>query len=373
MERSFATRLIGRPFGLSSPAPRRSRPARRSHGSGLGAVEQVRSLLPTLWAARGARIALICVAIALPVLGGGFLLVRHSSFVAVQRVRVSGVHGAEASAIEAALVSAAHHMSTLDVQTGGLMAAVAQFRVVSSIRAVASFPHGLRIEVREQPPVAALVVNGQRTAVAANGLVLGPALLSSSLPTLSGYFEPAAGQSLHDVTLLESVSVLGAAPRSLARHVTKVYSGPQGLTVAMGNGLLVYFGDATRPHAKWLSLARVLADHSSAGAIYVDVRLPSRPAAGFPAGAAPSSASGEEPTPGSESAVGALAEGLTKESGANTSAPAASSSTPTASSEPSSSSGEASKETQTGTAQTGEAEARTPKEASTQEAQTPSG
>ncbi len=36
--------------------------------------------------------------------------------------------------------------------------------------------------------------------------------------------------------------------------------GPQGVTVAMHNGLLVYFGNAARPHAKWLSLARVLAD-----------------------------------------------------------------------------------------------------------------
>ena len=54
----------------------------------------------------------------------------------------------------------------------------------------------------------------------------------------------------------------------------------------MRNGLLVYFGDAARPHAKWLSLARVLADPSSAGASYVDVRVPERPAAGFAGGVA---------------------------------------------------------------------------------------
>ena len=34
----------------------------------------------------------------------------------------------------------------------------------------------------------------------------------------------------------------------------------------MHSGLLAYFGDATRPHAKWLSLARVLADPGAAGA-----------------------------------------------------------------------------------------------------------
>ena len=52
----------------------------------------------------------------------------------------------------------------------------------------------------------------------------------------------------------------------------------------MRNGLLVYFGDATRPHAKWLSLADVLADPSSAGASYVDVRLPVAPRRRLPRG-----------------------------------------------------------------------------------------
>jgi len=69
--------------------------------------------------------------------------------------------------------------------------------------------------------------------------------------------------------------------------VARVYTDSNGLTVAMRNGLLAYFGDATRPHAKWLSLARVLADPGSAGASYVDVRVAEHPAAGFPSGAPP--------------------------------------------------------------------------------------
>jgi hypothetical protein len=82
----------------------------------------------------------------------------------------------------------------------------------------------------------------------------------------------------------------------------------------MRNGLIVYFGDATRPHAKWLALASVLADKSSAGATYVDVRLPGRPAAGFPPGTGPAhaeeSATGESRQGSSESTVSALAAGL---------------------------------------------------------------
>jgi hypothetical protein len=73
-----------------------------------------------------------------------------------------------------------------------------------------------------------------------------------------------------------------------------VYSGTKGLTAVLHGNLLAYFGDATRPHAKWLSLARVLADPSSAGAAYVDVRLPERPAAGFAPGTVRPEASSTE-------------------------------------------------------------------------------
>ncbi len=336
MERSLTARFA-RPLGLALPwapgrasaAPRR-RPRAKGRGSsrsGLGLLEHLRAALWLLWRHRRARLALAVVLVSLPVLGGGFLLLRNSALVAVEHVQVAGVHGAEAPAIEAALSAAARHMSTLDVKTGALMAAVAPFRVVSAVRAQASFPHGLRIEVSEQLPVAALLVNGSRTAVTASGLVLGPALVSSTLATLGGYRELVAGQRVGDAALLEALSVLGAAPRVLARHVARVYGGPQGLTLAMRNGLLVYFGDAVRPHAKWTALARVLADHSSAGASYIDVRVPARPAAGFPAGAGPTSSettSGESAS-SSESTVSALAAGLTKESGVSPSSGASSS------------------------------------------------
>jgi hypothetical protein len=80
------------------------------------------------------------------------------------------------------------------------------------------------------------------------------------------------------------LSILGAAPPALVGWVARVFTGKEGLTVAMRNGLSLYFGDATRAHAKWLSAARVLADPSSQGAWYVDVRLPQRPAVGLAAG-----------------------------------------------------------------------------------------
>jgi cell division protein FtsQ len=307
MERSLTARLaIGR---LSLPAT-----PRLSRAPGLG---HARAALALLWRRRATRVALIAVLVSPPLLGGGYLALRHSSFVAVQHVHITGVRGAEAPAVAAALESAARHMSTLDVRTGALRAAVAQFPVVRDVSATAQFPHGLRVTVIEQPPVAALVAGGVRTAVAADGVVLGPALLSASLPTLGGWVAPAPKAHLHDRGLLAALRVLGAAPRRLAARVEKAYTSAQGLTVAMHNGLVVYFGDDIRPHAKWLSLARVLADPSSAGAIYIDVRLPGRPAAGFPAGAGPAiQTSGSEQAASSESPVGALAESLAGPAGA---------------------------------------------------------
>lgn len=274
-----------------------------------------------MWQRRRLRIALLALLIAVPLLACGWLWLRQSPFVSVQRVQISGVHGPEAGAVRSALTDAARGMSTLEVNTGALLAAVAPLRVVREVRAVPRFPHGLRIEVVEQLPVAALLAGGVRTAVAADGVVLGPALLSGSLPTVAGSAELAAGGRVSGADLLGALTVLGAAPAPLARLVERAFMGPHGLTVAMRNGLVVYFGDATRPHAKWLSLADVLADPGSAGASYVDVRLPSRPAAGFPPGVTPPSANAAESAGSagaqgsSESPVASLAAGLSSGSG----------------------------------------------------------
>ncbi len=270
-----------------------------------------------VWQRRRLRFALLALVAAMPLLGGGWLLLRRSSFVAVQQVQITGVRGPDAQAVASALEQAAHGMSTLDVSAGALRAAVAPLQVVRAVRVVPHFPHGLRIEVSEQLPVAALTVAGVRTAVAADGVVLGPQLLSGSLPSVGGWHEPTPGGRVSGAGLLSALSVLGAAPELLAKHVERVFTGAKGLTVAMRNGLLVYFGDATRPHAKWLSLARVLADSSSAGASYVDVRVPGHPAAGFPAGVQPPSASADtatatgEPVANTESTIASLAAGLT--------------------------------------------------------------
>lgn len=223
---------------------------------------------------------LIAVMATLLLFGGGWVLARNSSLSSVEHVRVSGVHGAQAGAVEAALTQAARRMSTMHVDVGRLRAAVVPLRVVSDIRVKAHFPHTLQISVIEQLPVAALVTVGGQTAVAGNGVVLGPGLLSSGLPVVHGATLPASGR-IGEAKVRAELAVLGAVPGPLASHVLRAFIGQQGVTVLMRNGLRIYFGDASRAHAKWVSAARVLADPSSAGAWYVDVRLPERPAAGI--------------------------------------------------------------------------------------------
>ena len=49
---------------------------------------------------------------------------------------------------------------------------------------------------------------------------------------------------------------------------------------SLSDGPELIFGDASRVRAKWIAAARVLADPDAAGATYIDVRLPDRPAAG---------------------------------------------------------------------------------------------
>jgi cell division protein FtsQ len=333
--RSTLQRPSARAYGGRSAAGSRRI---RTPSALLGLAHGLRSLL-----SRRARlrVALLACLIALPLLAGGWLWLRQSSFVSVQRVQVIGARGPQAAAIEAALAGAARHMSTLDVSVGALRASVAPFAVVRDLRVTPAFPHRLRIQVIEQQPVAALVLAGTRTAVAADGVVLGPTLLSGSLPTLAAASLPAAGARVSEPGMLGALTVLGAAPGPLRKAVLRVYSGPDGLTVAMRNGLLAYFGDATRPHAKWLSLDRVLADPSSTGASYVDVRLPERPAAGFPSGSPPSatgaaatgtSATGtpsSEVTAASEATVAALAARLSAANGGEASASGREAASPT--------------------------------------------
>jgi cell division protein FtsQ len=318
-----------RPRSALPSSPRRSSAGARALSSrALGAIALAAgSFAHAVRARRRVRIVLLALIVAGPVLFGGWRWFRSSSLVAVEHVRVSGVQGPNAREIDDALTAAAKRMTTLHVNPRALLAAAAPFHLVRSLSVSTSFPHGMRIKVVEQLPVAVLDVSGSRTAVAADGVVLGPALVSASLPTVSGAYEPPPGGVVHDGSLVGELAVLGAAPHALTPFIARSFMGPRGLTVAMRDGLEAFFGDSTRPHAKWLALCVVLSDSSSAHASAIDVRSPERAAASYPPGYAPTTAasgegSGASAGSSSESIATELAAGLAASAGYGSSAEA---------------------------------------------------
>jgi cell division protein FtsQ len=268
MDRSFAPRLPG------TRTVSRGRPRSVTH------LDRVRGAWASLRRHRRLRSLTIAILIAAPLLVGGWLGLRDSSLVSVRHVHISGAHGVGARAIDRALSEAARNMSTMDVNLHALRSAVAAYPQVRRLQVKTSFPHSISISVIEQLPVATLLVGSERTALAADGVVLGPDFVSSGLPVIRGAELPQ--KHVTEAQTRAYLAILGAAPAPLERLLSRVFTSQKGITLQTRNGMLIYFGDATRPHAKWLSFVRVLIAPSAAGATYIDVRLPERPAAGMP-------------------------------------------------------------------------------------------
>ncbi|MBV9837116.1 MAG: FtsQ-type POTRA domain-containing protein [Solirubrobacterales bacterium] len=229
---------------------------------------------------RLARLRLVLVAlVALALLAGAWVWLRDSSLVAVSRVTVLGDSGPDAAQIRGALSDAARDMSTLDVRMDQLRTAVTPYSVVAGLSVSTQFPHGMTIRVIERYPVASVLVDGSKEAVAGDGTLLRDQAPSSALPVVPLASAP-AGPRLSGEALAE-VEVLAAAPRQLLSRVSQVsIASDYGLVARVRAGPSIYFGQATQLAGKWTAAAEVLADAGSAGADYIDVSDPQRPAAG---------------------------------------------------------------------------------------------
>jgi cell division protein FtsQ len=213
------------------------------------------------------------------VLGGMYLWLRDSALVAVQNVRIVGTSGPDAGQIRSALRSAARTMTTLDVKMGALQTAVAPYPVVKSLDVATHFPHGMTINVSEQVPVAVVMAGGRRIPVAGDGTLLHSTQGQSSLPVIPVAVLP-GGSRLTGYALGEA-RLLAAAPYPLLSRLSQVSDGPEhGLAGQLRNGPSLYFGRGNELAAKWAAVTEVLASSGSAGAQYIDVTDPSRPAAG---------------------------------------------------------------------------------------------
>jgi cell division protein FtsQ len=221
----------------------------------------------------------IVAALALLLLGAGWVWFRDSGLVRVDRVYVTGVSSSEGAEVRRALTSAAEDMTTLHVREDDLRASVKAFTSVDRLHVKADFPHKLTIEVAEREPVAEVDIAGEVVPVGAGGRLMRGVRPERKLPVLHAT-RLAPGGRLTDPKALAAVATLAAAPEPLRTRVTKVWSGPKGLTLDVRSGPQVFFGSAKRLDAKWMATARVLAEPSAAGAVYLDVRIPDRVAAG---------------------------------------------------------------------------------------------
>ena len=218
------------------------------------------------------------VVVAACALTGGWFWLRDSSVVQVRDVFVTGLTSSEGPRIREALKNAALDMTTLHVREDQLRAAVARYPSVAGLAADAKFPHKLSIEIRERAPVVAIESGGGRVAASGDGRVL-RGMRSSGLPTLRVERAP-AGERVTDRRTLGALDVAGGAPPELRPRIARLWSGERGLTLDLRNGPDLVFGSGSDAARKWLAALRVLADPSSQGATYLDLRVPERVAAG---------------------------------------------------------------------------------------------
>jgi hypothetical protein len=141
------------------------------------------------------------------------------------------------------------------------------------------------------------------------------------------------GSQVTDRPTLGALALLSVTPARLLSRVAQVTGGSaHGLVVELRSGPSIYFGDASELDAKWTAATAVLADPSSAGASYIDVTDPSRPAAGASPQAVAAAGLATSPTDsassGSDStastptsATGAIAASSTSGAAASTPAP----------------------------------------------------
>ncbi len=219
--------------------------------------------------------ALLALVLAAGLLAGGWLWLRDAPLVQVDDVTVIGVSSSDEGRIKAALTDEARQMTTLHVRNDVLRRAVAEFPSVASLRTKADFPHGLTIEVVEHEPVA--VLEGNVPATGGGHLLRG--LRTRDLPSIAVKAD-AGGDRVTDARTLGALAIAAAAPPELRERAERIFSGRRGLEVVLSEGPRLIFGGRGDARAKWAAAARVLSEPSAQGALYLDLRVRGRVAAG---------------------------------------------------------------------------------------------
>jgi hypothetical protein len=208
----------------------------------------------------------------------GWLWFRDSTFAAVEHVTITGSGSSEQAQVRQALETTAAGMSTLRVDERALEQVVEPFSSVAGLRIRPDFPHDLRIEVIEHEPVATVRTGGSSIPATSGGLLL-DGVRAGDLPSVTSK-APLDGRHVTDERTLAALRVAAAAPPELRARAERLFYGPAGMTLDLRGGPDLIFGSGGDARTKWLAAARVLADESSVGATYLDLRVPKVVAAG---------------------------------------------------------------------------------------------
>lgn len=253
-----------------------ARAARRRGGAESGLARPRR---PTL--SRTARRRAVVSALVLLGIAGAVWFGRDLPLWRVKHVTVLGLQGPGAAQARQALIQAAEQMTTLAVDHRRLRAALAGYPLAAGVEVDRRLPDGLVLRVRLRRPVAVIVGPRGRLAVADDGTALPGVRTSDALPTLQVPDGPEPRRP-PSRSLARRLQVLATAPPQLLPQVATVIDDRQlGLVATMRSGLRAIFGAATDLKLKWRSMSAVLAaDDTVLNASYLDLRVPSRPAAG---------------------------------------------------------------------------------------------
>lgn len=258
-----------------------------------GGENIIRGRLRLLLAA--ALACLLCLAAAT------WLLVRNSSLVAVEEVRVVGLSGHYDKNARAAVVEEARAMTTMNFDEQRVREAASQFVDVAGVEVETHLPHRATIRLTVRRPVVVARVSGRTVTLSQSGEVMTPARTTVGLPKIDVPGTIVDGR-VSGGRAGEAAHLLGAAPDVLLRRVSSVTWGRLGIVVALRNGPRLYFGDARSAGRKWDGAAAVLAAAASRGAAYLDLRVPGRVALGGLGGAPAPAPTGAAEDPATEPA-----------------------------------------------------------------------
>jgi cell division protein FtsQ len=226
------------------------------------------------------RRRLIAAAVVLLVLYGLYMFwFRNVSWFGIHDVAIKGATTNERQ-IQSAVEQATGDMTTLHIKDDELRDAVARFPTVASVAASTSFPHGLEVTITERLPVAFIRVDGQETAVSADGYLLaGTDFDAKALPRIEG---AAAHGARLDQDAAAQAAILGATPEPLKNRITSSTWDEEegGVVVDLINGPEIRFGDGSRAADKWEAAVAVLSGDERGSPSYLDVSVPDRPVSG---------------------------------------------------------------------------------------------